>query len=144
MAIIKTKWLNQTVRILCQCLAYCESDQDGLAIGFADGSVYSRPELIAAVKSALKDCPLLTVRYTSPEATNTFKGALSLKDLQAITHLSRTQVCYHLANERQLFIKQLKEIDVLKITECAKHSVRQRVSGLDGLFTFPRRKPMKV
>ncbi|WP_439425424.1 hypothetical protein ACKP2L_08520 [Oenococcus alcoholitolerans] len=84
------------------------------------------------------------MRYTSEQATNTLKSALSLKDLQAITHLSHTQVCYHLAKERQLFVKQSREIDVLKITECARHSVRQRVSGLDVLFTFPRRRPMKV
>ncbi|EHN59069.1 hypothetical protein OKIT_0966 [Oenococcus kitaharae DSM 17330] len=52
-------------------------------IGFADGSTASCPDLAAAVSGALKDCPLLTARYTSPEAKNTFKLALSSKDIQA-------------------------------------------------------------
>lgn len=70
------KFVIKTIRILCQSLYYCQSFPERPFV-LADGNVYQCSELAAAIVSALQDCPLLTARYTSPEAKNTFKLALS-------------------------------------------------------------------
>lgn len=138
------KFVIKTIRILCQSLYYCQSFPERPFV-LADGNVYQCSELAAAIVSALKDCPLLTARYTSPEAKNTFKLALSLKDIQAMIHRSRTQTCIMLNIERETFIKALTLVNVMAVAEAVKRSPIQRVCMLDHIFAYnPRKTLMKV
>ncbi|KGI01059.1 hypothetical protein [Oenococcus oeni] len=138
------KFVIKTIRILCQSLSYCQSFPERPFV-LADENVYRCGDLAAAIVSALKDCPLLTARYTSPEAKNTFKLALSLKDIQAMIHRGRTQTCIMLNIERETFIKALTLVDVIAVAEAVKRSPIQRVCMLDHIFAYnPRKTLMKV
>lgn len=138
------KFVIKTIRILCQSLHYCQSFPDRPFV-LADENVYRCGDLAAAIVSALKDCPLLTARYTSPEAKNTFKLALSLKDIQAMIHRGRTQTCIMLNIERETFIKALTLVNVMAVAEAVKRSPIQKVCMLDHIFAYnPRKTLMKV
>lgn len=137
------KFVIKTVRILCQSLHFYQTCP-WYIIGFADGSEAACPDLAVAVSAALKDCPLLTARYTSLEVYNSVKQSLSLKQLEARMHLGRTQVCQRLAKERITFIKQFTLLDVMSIAQGVRHSETQQVSSIDHLYDFPRRHLMKV